>query len=609
MKKLLLIFLSVFTVGVFAQQRAHLPASLLNLQVKAEKQAIKETSNMLTDINHYVASYDAIGEAEMGYTIYDLQSNATSPCTRFYIYPSGEMAAVWTYGTGPSSYSNRGTGYNYYDGTSWGPEPTARVETQRAGWTNYAPLGTGGEIVCTHHNTAGLIVNRRSSRGAGAWTESILPGPAGAVDISWPRLCTSGTNRNNVHVIASTYSAYAGQNLALLYYRSTDGGVTWDKNHVIPEQMSSTYYAGFSGDVYSWAEPKGDTIAFIVNDSDEDLFVMRSPDNGETWEKIVIWQHPDPLGTGTPVLDSLWGPDGAAHLTFDKYGKLHVVFGVYKSNPAGGTWYPYSGGVAYWNEDMPTWTGGTPEWQINCLNPDSLYESGNLIGYPLDLDGNGVFDVLGEPGLYYVAVVSMPQITIDENGDGMVAFAGITENLNNGVQDYRHLWARSFSNFGETFGQFVDLTGDDVHMFDECVFPTISPTSNSFFSLIFQMDSEPGLAIRGDEDPPGDNYIVCLEMPKDEFTGTNNVKESFLSGVYPNPVSDVANITFNLDNASIVTLRVTSLTGQVVYERNLNVFSKGEHLVNVPVSNFGMGMYLYTLQAGNTISTGKIVVR
>jgi hypothetical protein len=54
---------------------------------------------------------------------------------------------------------------------------------------------------------------------------------------------------------------------------------------------------------------------------------------------------------------------------------------------------------------------------------------------------------------------------------------------------------------------------------------------------------------------------------------------------------------------------VTSLTGQVVYERNLNVFSKGEHLVNVPVSNFGMGMYLYTLQAGNTISTGKIVVR
>jgi len=607
MKKLLLILLSVFTVGAFAQQRAHLPSSLLNLQVKAEKKAIKETSNMLGNVNHYVASYDALGETEIGNTIYDLQSNASSPSNRFYIYPSGKMAAVWTYGTG--SYSDRGTGYNYYDGTSWGPEPTVRIESSKAGWTNYAPLGTGGEIVCTHHNTAGLIVNRRSSQGTGAWTESILPGPAGAVDISWPRLCTSGTNRNNVHIIASTYSAYAGQDLALLYYRSTDGGVTWDKTHVIPEQMNSTHYAGFGGDVYSWAEPKGDTIAFIVNDPDEDLFVMRSPDNGETWEKIVIWQHPDPLGTGTPVLDSLWGPDGAAHLTFDKYGKLHVVFGVYKSNPVGGTWFPYSGGVAYWNEDMPTWTGGTPEWQINCLNVDSLYDSGHLIGYPLDLDGNGVFDVLGELGLYYVAVVSMPQITIDANGDGMVAFAGITENLNNGVQDYRHLWARSFSNFGESFGKFVDLTGDDVHMFDECVFPTFSPTSNNSFSLIFQMDSEPGLSVRGDADPPGDNYIVCMEMPKDEFTGIKDVKETFLSGVYPNPASDAANIKFNLERPGNVNLKVTTLTGQIVFVHNLNVLTKGEHIINVPVSNLNSGLYMYTIYAGDAISTGKIVVR
>lgn len=613
MKKLLLILLSVFTVGVFAQQRATVPSSLSKIAVKAQKKAVKEeVSNYQTEVNHYVASYDAINEAEMGYTVYDLQSNSSSPCTRFYIYPSGEMAGVWTFGTGPTSYTNRGTGYNYYNGTTWGPNPTVRVETQRAGWTNYAPLGTGGEIVCTHHNTAGLIVNRRSTRGTGAWTESILAGPTGAVDILWPRLCTSGASRNNVHVIASTYSAYAGQNLALLYYRSTNGGVSWDKNHVIPEQMNSTHYAGFSGDIYSWAEPKGDTIAFIVNDPDEDLFVMRSPDNGETWEKIVIWQHPDPLGTGTPVLDSLWGPDGAAHLAIDKNGKLQVVFGVYKTKPSSNEYYPYSGGVAYWNEDMPTWTGGSPEWQINCLNTDSLYAHDKLIFYPLDVNENGVWDVIGTNdafGKYYVAIVSMPQITIDKIGDGMVVAAGLTENLDNGVQNYRHLWARSFSNFGESFGKFVDLTGDDTHIFDECVFPTFSPTSNNFFSLIFQMDSEPGLAIRGDEDPPGDNYMVCLEMPKTEFTGVKDVKESFLSGVFPNPASGNATISFKLDKTSLVNIKVLSLTGQVVYEHSLNVMSKGDHLINVPVSGFEPGMYIYTLQAGNSVSSGKMVVR
>jgi len=609
MKKLLPLVFSIVVVGAYAQQRATLPSNLLNYQVKAEKYAIKETANMMTDVNHYVASYDALSEAEMGYTVYDLQSNASSPSNRFYIYPSGEMAGVWTFGTGPTSYSNRGTGYNYFDGTSWGPNPTNRIETSKSGWTNYAQLGATGEIVCTHHNSAGLIINKRSTRGTGAWTESILPGPAGAVDISWPRMVTSGTNKTNVHIIASTYSAYAGQDLALLYYRSTDGGETWDKTHVIPEQMNSTHYAGFSGDIYSWAEPLGDNIAFIVNDPDEDLFVMKSADNGETWEKIVIWQHPDPLGTGTPVLDSLWGPDGAAHLTFDKFGKLHVVFGVYKSNPVGGTWFPYSGGVAYWNEDMPTWTGGTPEWQINCLNPDSLDLTGNLIGYPLDLNGDGIFNVLGEAGLYYIAVVSMPQITIDENGDGMVVFAGITENYDNDAQDYRHLWARSFSNFGACFGKFVDLTGDDIHLFDEAVFPTFSPTSNDFFGLIAQIDTEPGLAVRGDEDQPGDNYMVCFTMPKDEFTGTKDVKETILSSVYPNPASDNAMITFRTEKASSVTIRISSLTGQAVYERTLDVLTSGDHRVSVPVQDYKAGLYLYTVTAGNVTNSGKLVVR
>ena len=82
-----------------------------------------------------------------------------------------------------------------------------------------------------------------------------------------------------------------GLDLALIYYRSLDGGATWDiVNEVLPG-MSSSDGLGYSGDAYAWGTPKGDTIYFAVGDQWSDAFIMKSFDNGLSWSKTMIFNN------------------------------------------------------------------------------------------------------------------------------------------------------------------------------------------------------------------------------------------------------------------------------------------------------------------------------
>ena len=92
----------------------------------------------------------------IGDTEYDLQSNASLD-HRIYLFDDGTMAAVWTRGWETGAYPDRGTGYNFHDGSGWGPSPTARVEPERTGWPSIAPYGENGEIICAHTAADGLI--------------------------------------------------------------------------------------------------------------------------------------------------------------------------------------------------------------------------------------------------------------------------------------------------------------------------------------------------------------------------------------------------------------------------------------------------------------------
>ena len=63
---------------------------------------------------------------------------------RLYLYEDGTIGAAWIRGyDGADPWADRGTGYNYFDGTSWGELPSARIEDVKTGWPSmhlWAPM-------------------------------------------------------------------------------------------------------------------------------------------------------------------------------------------------------------------------------------------------------------------------------------------------------------------------------------------------------------------------------------------------------------------------------------------------------------------------------------
>ena len=621
MKKLLLFSMILgIAISAIAQDRAVVSKELRNFAVKkgSEINVVSEFEKV-PGIPAY-KSINFVEEEVIGETRYDLQTN-TSIQNRIHVYDDGTVGAVWTMGFADPGFAGRGTGYNYFDGNSWGPYPTARIESIRTGWPSYAPYGENGELVVSHDfGNGSLYYLTRSEKGTGDWTEDELLGPSG-VQVSWNRSTTSGVDNSVMQVLSITWPTanggpiYEGLDGAILYSRSSDGGATWEMENTILDGMTSDEYTGFSADDYEWAASKGDNIAFLVGDSWFDMFMMKSADGGDTWEKTVIWEHPYPFWAGE-VTDTFYCVDGAHHLAFDSQNKVHVVFGINRTYSDGATsyWFPFVDGVGYWNEDMPTFSD-----DLNALNPYSdapyteLEEDYNLIGWMQDLNGNGEIDVLGEAGAYFIGASSQPQIVIDETDFIYIAYSSITESYDNGAQDFRHLWARG--SWGESvWGEFNHLTADLIHIFDECVFPSAAPYTDDYFYLVYQTDQEPGLAVRGDEDEYTDNNINFMKVMRNDLIPIGieeaqvPIHAADVSQNYPNPFTGSSYVNVEVRMACTLSLEVTNLVGQVVYTIPEKDVNPGTTRLEIRAENLTPGVYFYSVKAGDSTVTKKMVI-
>jgi len=112
MKKtiLFLTLLGIVSYSIAQYKAITVPAHLRN---KAEKVPEKTP-----DPTGYVSQVNIIGqkynEETVGETIYDLQTyNALQK--RIYAYPDGTIGLTWIMGFETGTWSDRGTGYNYFD--------------------------------------------------------------------------------------------------------------------------------------------------------------------------------------------------------------------------------------------------------------------------------------------------------------------------------------------------------------------------------------------------------------------------------------------------------------------------------------------------------------
>ncbi len=619
MKKLLLSCLTIILAfGVYAQKYIPTPQHLKEVAVKMQYQPTHKVHPEFTNQVHNsnFAKSVTFDEAQIGITQYDLQSNA-SLGNRLWLFDDGTVGGVWTRGVeNAPAFPDRGTGYNYFDGAAWGEE-IGPIESVRAGWPSYAAFGENGEIVVAHDFGAGaLLFNKRNTKGAGDWTETLFEGPEGVL-ISWARMVTSGIDHQTIQNICVTNGEYEGQTNALLYSRSVNGGESWEVENEILEGTGIDYYSAITADDYTWAEPRAGVIAFVVTNTWTcDWFIMKSEDEGDTWEKIMVWEHPYPFYNDETVFtDTLWAPDGSADVAIDNNGKVHTVAGlcrITKDEPGTNYWlFPYGEGIVYWNESMPMFEADDPHDALNTWE-GNIVEDVNLIGWGQDLDNSGDYSLLEELQYYRtIGLQTMPNITVGNDNQIFVVWAGTTEGFDNGTINYKHIWTRRSPDNGPTWGYHYDLDGDLIHIFDECIYPVLAGSTDESLHLLYQLDSEIGTAL--DEDHPyQDNSMIYVSIPiEPTYIGVDEGQKENLIAVsqnFPNPFSGTTVIQVNLPEKSALRMEVTNFIGQKVQEIDAGIVNKGYYNFKLDADKLSPGVYFYTVIAGDQKISRKMII-
>jgi len=559
--------------------------------------------------NTTVVSKSAL-EDVLGTTRYDLQTNASCQ-NRFYTYPDGTMVGTWSMGQSDPSYADRGTGYSYFDGASWSAAPSARIETVRTGWPSYAPWNGNGELVIAHNSTSTLIMNTRPVKGTGTWTQKLAPAvPVGAPDVCWPRAITSGTNHQNIHVLALGLTSdnggavYNGLDGVLFYWRSTDGGVTWDKNGIQLPGLTSANYDGFSGEEYAWGAPHGDTIYFCVGGAYTDTFIMTSPDNGNTWSKIPILSNANKKIPASVTDISPWYTgDGAMACELGPGGIYHFVSGMGGGILQAGTKYILinRNGLIYWNSGMPMLK--------DSLNLDTLDSHGQLLGYYSD--GPGAADTLNTIQDYGGGLTSHPQISIAANGNMTVIWDGITSQNPEPAtgNNFRHIWKREYNySAHQWYSDQIDLNSDISYIFMEFVYSSMAKSSSpGNVDFIYQTANTPGSAVY----TTGLAVKTCnIEYRREVYTGvpSHETSKPFVGQNFPNPVSGITHFNAFLDKGSDVMIEITNIAGQKVSSLDKGYQAAGAHQFTIDAGSLQAGIYFYTVKVSGQTFTKKMIV-
>ena len=516
MKKRLLLFLATsVAVSASAQTKGWKSPAIPQAQKQMTVQLSKEfasghespKSHQLvpnSQVNHQASR--ATTETVLGVTRWDLQTNSAIQ-RRIVNHGNGTLSAVWTYAV-DNAWNNRGTGYSYFDGTSWSAAPTAPIESERVGWPNIHVNNSGTEVLIAH-NTLNDVARKstRNTVGSGNWTQSNET----ALDIEvWTRSAIAGPNDNTIHLVGLTLpiandgNIYSGMDGALLYNRSDDGGQTWSIQNVQLPGMTSLEYLSIDADAYS-IDAQGNTVVIVQATFGTGVQMWKSTDNGNNWTKTEIVATDYGLFDESTVfvdavLDSAqYGSAGTCHVLLDQNDEALVFFDrQFMSNDNLGddilSFYPFQNGIEFWKE---SWGDAEPV---------------TIAGAP-DLDGDGQLTIdYDVDGYRFTGLAAYPSAGIDANGNIYMVYSAVNELRNNLTQTYRQPFVVKSTDGGCSWTEPLLMTPGVDHDFDECMYASVARLVDNQIHMVYQRDFEPGLGVNGDEDPVSDNDIIYLSM-------------------------------------------------------------------------------------------------
>ena len=674
MKKILFMSLAMAVALTGFAQKVTLKKSDLSKQsVKTSVRELKGNETPALSFEQEVLPKASTSRSLRGYseynimiTNYDLQTNSALG-NRIASWPDGSAAFVATWdNTGTTSYGNRGTGYNYFDGEDFGEMPENRIENAYSGWPSITAAGNS-EILASHASSK-IHLYKRETKGQGEW-ENIYNTE---MNTTWPRIGTTG-NGQYVHLVSAEQNSSNTLQNYVYYYRSTDGGVTFTEPAYPPMvDVEGMYRYDIGADDYVMAT-NGNTVAILFGGLNYDLFYIISRDNGETWEKQIIWNYPYDHSvdwtnnTYTADTDTIWAPDGSQSIAIDNNGTVHVAFAVTRWVPSGDndgsySYWPYTDGLVYWNSNFTNeqgtheipnygdWTGDVnfPELAFNgtngisnTLNANRLWAMAETLGdnygnlYVIsapDENGDGEVDFTDywdNTNFHYRThgITTMPGISVDEMGNMIIVYSTLAETRvhNEAGHHFRSAYVTAKDFTGTWFENAYNLSEDFMHILDEVFSTTADPVGrDGAFWVMYSADENIGLYLDftsgSNNNNLGvltDNYIYAVKVvpsPEDPGLGTWAVEEHqsinplTATRVYPNPATDVLNIEVNASQASEMSISVYNIMGQNVMNQNVNI-ATGLNTRTISTSELNSGIYFVTVKANGYESTMKFIVK
>lgn len=225
-------------------------------------------------------------QEELDYTTYDWQTD-WGIINRTIVWPDGKVSFAYIIAS-DEAFSDRGTGIATYDNNTdeWS-HCDARVEPEKTGFGSIARYGDNSIIIAAHTAFETGVYRVDDKDNITPECAEIISHLENSYEPHHPVVMTSGTNRDIIHIIAT------GTDDMLYYFRSTDGGETWDKENVILPYLTEAYGSHWGTNKAHWMETTDDNcLALVINNPWSDGMVLYSYDDGETWERKLFYQHP-----------------------------------------------------------------------------------------------------------------------------------------------------------------------------------------------------------------------------------------------------------------------------------------------------------------------------
>ena len=562
----------------------------------------------------------------LGSTYYDLQTNSAVQ-DRIVMNSNGDISATWTASEENStSFSDRGTGYSHFDPNTntWTLSPDyPRIEQERCGWSSMLYDGNGGELIVSHTTTSALNLklNKRSAIGTGNWTQKDVS----STNLWWSRAAMGGTDGNTLHIIAVTNDTNKVANFqnmyhAVVYYRSQDGGSTFDMVDVILPGIDSAAY-GQSGtnflkstmanDAYAIAA-KGNVVAFAIFNRFNDIILMKSTDNGTNWTKTIVNDFPY---NNYYQMDNFCDSshrhitsDNAGAILIDANNMVHLTWGraTVRNNEVVDDGFYYLTGftdsLGYWNESM------------GANNPSTC-------GFFVDKNNNGIIDV-GAVGDYYQdGWLSYPNMSLGSDGSIWMAYSGLSEDTvwaSDFSTGMRHIYVVRSTDGGMSWSDPYDLTPEEPDL-SENVYPDMVNTTDGHLRLIYQHDWHPSVFVSSIGASPSNytqqtqatlNDIIYLEVDTSLTIGIEKVISGVgETGVFPNPTEGQVILSIRVYKDIDVNVNVTNMSGQVVHTYRRSALKVGKNQVGMDLSSLTSGMYFINIQAGESLITEKLILK